>query len=314
MMSENKIEFRIVKDTSGKHIDLKSMSIGAARSMVVILQSLTNILNEVGDGRNVKIKISKGSAAIAALGPENVIKKVQTGFNEVAENRCTNKQLVEHWLSIQSLIKSNGLEYDANFYTKSGKTSLVDTIKNSKKFRVKSKRRRVGKDTDLIFLSGKLIEIGGKNPNIHIIADNEEKYTIACNEDEAIKVNKFLYKQLDLSVWRTKKTNGIITYLFCDFYINEKTFDLLKVFLDQFNNEDDVKSLLVLHDQLRDFIKAGDLGNLRKFLRLFQHECLDASTLKTILIGTKAIKEKEEISELRSSIKEILEGKIGSLV
>lgn len=313
-MSGNKIEFKIVRDSSGKHVDLTNMSMMSTKSLLTLLTSLTNILEEFTDGKNVKIQIVKGSATLVAEAPETVIREVQNGFNEVIENKSANKQLVENWQSIQSLIQGNGLEYEANFYTGSVKVPIIERIKSSKKFRVRTKRRKVGNETDLIFITGKLIEVGGKKPNIHIIQVSDEKYTVACNESQAIKVNKFLYKDVQLSIWRTKKTNGVILYSFCDFYIDEPTYNDYANFITSLYQKNEVDALLELHQILRKYIERKDHGKLKKLLRLFNHESLDVSTLKTILVVTKSLKDNFEIAELRKSLKGILETKIGTLV
>lgn len=314
-MSGNKIEFKIVKDAKGKDVDLAAMSMVATRSLITLMQSLTNILSDSANDQNVKIQILKGSATLVAEASEAVIKKVHKDFDEVTQNKSTNKYLVENWLSIQSLIQENGLEYEANFYTRSAKVPVLEKIKSSKKFRVKTTRRRLPSDTDLVFLSGKLIEVGGKIPNIHVVSKNdEEKYTVACEEHEAIKVNKFLYQRIMLSAWRTKKANGVVKYSFCDFYIDEVIYDQLDGFTKDLNAKEEINALVEIHTKFREFIEKKDFGNLRKLMRLFSHDSIDISTLKTVLIITKSLKDQSEVSELRQTLKKILESKIGTLV
>lgn len=314
-MSGNKIEFKIVKDAKGKDVDLAAMSMVATRSLITLMQSLTNILSESANDQNVKIQILKGSATLVAEASEAIIKKVHKDFDDITQNKSSNKYLVENWLSIQSLIQENGLEYEANFYTRSSKVPVVEKIKSAKKFRVKTTRQRLPSDTDLIFLSGKLIEVGGKIPNIHIVTGNsEEKYTVGCEENEAIKVNKFLYQTVMLSVWRTKKANGVIKYSFCDFYTEEVIYNLFTELIKDFNKKEEVEALVLLHGKFREYIESRNFGYLRKLMRLFNHDSVSASTLKTILIITKSLKDHEEVSQLRQPLKEKLESKIGTLV
>ncbi|HEY9047447.1 MAG TPA: hypothetical protein VIN08_16185 [Ohtaekwangia sp.] len=314
-MSGNKIEFKIVKDAKGKEVDLAAMSIVATRSLITLMQSLTNILSESANDQSVKIQILKGSATLVAEAPEAIIKKVHKDFDDVIQNKSTNKYLVDNWLSIQTLIQEDGLEYEANFYTRSSKVPVLEKIKSSKKFKVKATRKRLPSDTDLIFLSGKLIEVGGKIPNIHIISGNsEDKYTVGCGESEAIKVNKFLYQSVMLSVWRTKKASSAIKYTFCDFYTEETIYNRFTEFITDFNKKEEVDALVLLHGKFREYIEGKDFGHLRKLMRLFNHDSVSASTLKTILIITKSLKDHEDVSQLRRSLKEKLESKIGTLV
>lgn len=313
-MATNKIEFKIVKDTDGNEIDLNGLSLTATRSLLTLLSSLTNIIDITDSNKEVKIKIIKGSATIIAEGPETIIEEVEKDFEEVVEHKATNKALVSYWGDIQSLFQANGLEYEANFYKGHTKVPVIDKIKTSRKFKPKVKRSKKTSEMSLSFITGKLIEVGGKKPNIHVINNGVDSYTIACEESEAIEVNKFLYKQIFLSAWCRKRPNENPTYTYCDFYIDNKVFDEFRKFMEENQKQNEVDALISLHNKLKTYLDSKDFGNMRKFLRLYNHESLDVSTLKTILVITKSFKEEEKIKELRQSIKDILESKIGTLV
>jgi hypothetical protein len=313
-MPTSKIEFKIVKDTNGHDIDLNNMSLAVTRTLLSLLTSLTNIIDLADNNHQVNIKIIQGSATLVAEGPEAIIQEVETDFNEVVEHKATNKALVGFWGDIQTVFQANGLEYEANIYKGQVKVPVLEKIKTSNTFKPKIRRIKKDSETSLSFVTGKLYEVGGKKPNIHVVGNAAENYTIGCDENEAIKVNKFLYKQVYLSAWRKKKSGENPTYTFCDFYVDNNVFDDFKQFIDENSKLKEVDALVSLHNKLKGFLDSRDFGNMRKFLRLYKHESLDVSTLKTILVITKSFKEEEKISDLRKSIKDILESKIGTLV
>ena len=313
-MPENKIEFKIIKDSSGQKVDLSNMSLEATTSLVTLLTSLTNIIKLNPDADKVTIQIVEGSARLIAEAPEPLIEQFEKGFADVLQHTSGDKELVDNWEAIQSLFKKNGLEYEANFYRNSVKTSVHKLIKSSKRFRIKTTRRKSNSDFELVFITGKLIEVGGKKPNIHIIGLDEIAITVNCEESEARKVNAFLYNQVKVSARRKKKPDGDYQYSFCDNYVNDDIYNDFQNFIVHANSQDEMECLIQVHNKIRDYIDAENFGVLRKFLRLYNHMSYDVSTLKTILVVTKSLKQHQEISELRGSIKALLEQKIGPIV
>lgn len=301
-MSTDKLELKIVKDSKGNDIQLTDMSIETSRSLIVLIEALAKIVETTPDSEGMTIQVTNGSACVAVSGNNKQINTFQEDFDQIVQNKSTNKQLVESWRDIQNLFIANGLQYEANFTTGNKKTNVYTQIKTAKSFRTKSIRDNNAK-FKLVFLRGKLIEIGGKNPNIHIQDLNDDKsITIACEEQEARKVNSFLYNEIFVSAWEKTSYNKNPEYRFCDVYVNENLFNEFQNFISNDLGEPD--RLIKLHDKMRSFIKKEDFGNLKKFLRLFNHTSMDNNILKSILVFTKSFREDSKLKDIRSNLLE----------
>jgi hypothetical protein len=308
-MAENKLEFKINTDVDGSRIDLDNMSVNAAKSLIVILESLTKIIDETLNDRDVKIQIIKGSAKVIAEASDEYIELLETDFNNVIEHNCVNPEIVSNWRKIQSLLIENGLGYEVNFHKKGVATPVYKKITESKQFRTKPVR--VDSKVNIAFLKGKLIANGGKTPNMHITGNEDEKYVINCNEVQAKNISPFLYSNVFISAL-CKTTSEENKYLFCDLYTNEEIFNEYKNYIEKNNNLNTEEELISIHYKMKEFIgKEDDFGSLRKLMRLYNYEFYDISILKTVLVITKGFKNNPRISMLRNDIKRIVEKKIG---
>lgn len=304
-MSSGKLELKITKDQHGKKTELTSLSVKETEALVTILNAVVSLVKEVPDAENMSISVEEGSAAVVAQGNNNQIEKLFNDFEDVINFESTQKSIVEPWKNIQSLFLANGLHYEANFHKNNNVSEIYSKIKKSNSFR--KKPSKIKYTYELSFVKGKLIEIGGKNPNIHLTNNQEEKIKIECTEIDAIKVNRFLYNEVYLSVFVKKKGSEIVERLFCDYYTDTKMYEEFKSFLAT-----DINSRIFLDDlfdKCIEIIDSGDFPKLRKFMLLFKHNCFSASILKTLLVITKGLKERDEINKVRKSIKELLEFK-----
>jgi hypothetical protein len=192
-MAENKLEFIISKDAAHRDVELDGMSINAARAFSILLSATISIVQLNDDSEGVKIQIKTGSAVIVAEGSENQIAEIEQNFNDVIQYKSSNKELVIGWREVQKLFHANGLEYSANIFRNNQKISIFNTLKTSKKLRARPVSYQI--NSSIRFLEGKLIEVGGANPNIHIEGPDGKKLTINCTESSAKKANRFLYKK-----------------------------------------------------------------------------------------------------------------------
>jgi hypothetical protein len=305
-MSSGKLKLTIIEDSNGEHVHLKNMSLKESKALVILLDALTNIIEQSTDSEEVKLQVVEGSIELVADTTEEVITDIEAGFQQVFSNRSANKELVEGWRKVQDLVKANGLYYDAVFYYGSRPVSILDKLIKSKRFKTKSTRKRA--EYELLFIDGRLNENGGNIPNLHVIDNDGKKYTIDCTEPQARKVNSLLYQPIKLSAW--SKVTAIANYNFCDFYLEKYVFDDFKDFIK--SNENDYDSFLnKLHYKIKSYLDDQDYKTLNQFLKLFIHVSTEASTLKTILIITKAFRNNIEIKTIRQDIKELLERKLG---
>lgn len=305
-MSEEKLEFKITKDAKGNDIELTNLSVEATNSLILMLQSMKDIIVNTPGAENAKIQVVKGSATVMTIAPPEVIQSFQEDFQNVLDKKETNASIVAPWRQLQNLFQANGLRYEANFYTKSIKISVEKQIKKATEFRAKPIKKQA--KYELEFVKGKLIELGGKNPNIHILK-NGVKTAISCTEIEAIKVNQFIYKEIEISI-RKKIVEDNIEYSFCDFYSDSKYFDEFQELITDSIQKDIEDFLFILHFKIKSFLDDKNYGVVLKIFRLFNHISTDVNILKTILIITKSFSDNEQLKEPRANLYHLLKSKL----
>lgn len=306
-MNNRKLELKITTDSNGREIDLTNLSVIAAKSLNLMLDSLIKIIEATPHGNDLRIKVVKGSATLLAEGSETIITRMENDFREVAEYTSVKNDIVSNWRNIQTLISRNGLNYEVNFYNSSNvKQPFLDKLKNTKAFRVKVERKP--KDFELTFVHGKLIENGGVSPNLHLKENGQDKI-IACSHEVAKKLNQHLYGDLYVSAWK-KRNDSKAKLEYCDSYLSADDFFQYKNFIAANNDLQESDEYVAIHEKIKGYVAANDFGRLKKLLRLYNHKSSDFGSLKTILLVTKTFKEKEDIKDLRLSIKKILDSKL----
>lgn len=315
-MNTGKIEFKITTDVDGKPVELDSLSVQATKSLIVIIENLSKIAELENDKNNsdIRINISKGSASVSIEAPVSKIIKIQNNIELVRKNdKNRSSTYVDSLNALTQLVKSNGLLYEAYTNTTGADIPIIDIF--SKKYKTKRKTTKNELYFNLEFFKGKLIENGGIKPNIHIeIAGNKHK--ISCTEEEAIKVNKFLYKDVKISAFGKLDANNKMTYKFCDIY-NDLAYDYFSDFNEFIKLNKSLKGtepLKQIHYRLKDYYSAGEFKESRKFLRLFCDEVVDVNRLRSILLISKSFKNNEDIKDLLDCIEKNIENKIKSKI
>ena len=310
-MAESRLEFKIIHDTENKNVHLDQMSLEVAKAFVVLIQSVTSIVELTPKNKELKISVKKGSAMICLEGTEvNVVEKK---FRQIIENKSSDAELVRQWRNIQELFSNNGLGYEASFYHKNAKVEILDYLKSPKRLRTK-RRSSPPISTNIEFVIGKLIAVGGKRPNIHVEINKNEKATIIkCTEFKANKAKAFLYKTIWISVWVTNK--GVDKeFTMCDSYweTQNNMFNEFKNFISSMQRaENEIESLKKIHYKCQEILKEGDFGKYRKFLRLFNTETSDLNALKTILIVSRPFKDHERLQILIEELDQLFQKKLG---
>ncbi|RYF26664.1 MAG: hypothetical protein EOO42_00830 [Flavobacteriales bacterium] len=294
-MSEEKLEFKITKDAKGNDIELDNLSIEATNSLILILNSMKDILSNTPGAENLKIQLVQGCVGIQTPGPANIIELFHNDFQNVLEKKATNSDIITPWRQIQSLFKENGLTYEANFYTKTKKISVEKQIKKAKEFRLKPVRKQ--SNYSIQFLKGKLMEVGGTKPNIHL---NDMK-PIKCTELQAIAVNKFLYQDIELLV-RKRTAIDDEEYTFCEFFINDEQKTYFKNLLHLLETKSLDDFIFDLHFEIKKMLDTQQLGVVAKLIRLFDHSSIDVNIIKTIMVITKSFAEEAQIKEVRAKL------------
>lgn len=291
---------------------MDNMSIGVSNALLTILKATTRIVELTPDSKNIRICVKEGSAVVSIQGP--AVEAVRKQFTQIVERRSFNKELVEEWRSIQTLFSSNGIQYEASFMIGNSSTSIVDSLKSKKQFRTKRKIRPPV-SLNIVFITGKLIAVGGKNPNIHIENEKNDRIVISCTELGANKAKAFLYKKIMVCSWCTKAP-GHDKFELCDSYW-ENQVDLFNEFRDFVSRlskaKDEIDSLKMLHYKCQEILKEQDYKKFRKFLRLFNTEKQDINILKTLLIVSRPFANQDNIKPIFQEIEQKFKKKFEKL-
>ncbi len=305
-MQTNRIEIKITEDESSQKVNIEAMTLAAAKALLVLFESLTNIVELTPNNKDLRIQVTKGSAIVAVEG-ERVL-HAREEFEKIIANKCTNKELVEQWRKIQGVFVENGLHYEANFYENEKAIPFYDTLRKHHKLRTKAVVLKKF-DAKIEFVKGKLIAVGGKRPNIHVEVDGKAMQPVACTEWNASKAKAYLYKTIFFSTW-DKKVGDQNRCTLCDSYADEDIYLELSSLIQKLNSMEQIAALKLLHYQCRNYLDEQQYPKLRKLIRLFAHEDTDINILKTILIVTQALREHEWLSDSIRSLRAIFEKKL----
>jgi hypothetical protein len=307
----NNFEIRIVKDSEKKDAKLHAMSLEVAKSFLVLIEAVTRIVENTPNNEHLTINVKEGSVKLLVEGEG--VEQLQENFINVVKG-STDKTLVDSWRRMQTLFKQNGLTYEATISTLNKKTSVYDILKSNKPLRAKPKKKQIPK-TNIEFIDGILLDVGGKNPNIHVEIEGNKKFKINCTEENAIKAREYLYQKIYLSCWSYKKL-GKKEYDFCDSYIikDDSPFFKFKKFIYEFENaEDELDSLDMVYDECLNLLKLKKYNSLKRFLKLFLYHGTDVNTLHTITILTQYFKENEDLKEYADRFEMLLDNKVKNL-
>ncbi|WP_316845532.1 hypothetical protein [Pedobacter psychrodurus] len=305
-MSTDKLEFKITKDAKGNDIEFDNLTTDSANSLILILQSMRDILSITPGAGNLKIQLVRGSVGVQVPGPAEVIEHFHSDFENVLDKKETNGEIVAPWRQLQNLFQANGLSYEANFHTRKQKFQVVDQIKKAKEFRARPVKRYARYSLEI--LKGKLIEVGGKNPNVHLL-HKDVKIPIRCSEKQAILVNKYLYQEIEI-LTRKKSFDDNDEYTFCEFFPIAEQLELFKDLLTLQKNNSLDDFLFKLHFFIKDIIMKNDFNSLKKLLEIYDHDSSEVNILKTILVITKSFTEHPELKEQRAKLYHTLSGKL----
>jgi phosphohistidine swiveling domain-containing protein len=308
-MSQPRLEIRITKDASLNDIDIQAMSLKAAQSFLILLQSVTRIVELTPNNDEITLEIKPGSVVLAAEGKQ--LKNVRAEFEKILDNKSTNKDLVDQWRKIQSLFTANGLQYDACFYEQGKKIPFYETLKKREKLRARSIARKKFQ-TELEFLTGKLIAVGGKHPNIHVEVEGKTLPPIGCTEINATKAKAYLYQTIRFSAW-AKKAGNDNSFRLCDSYATDEIYEELMGTIKDIFAADQIEALKKLHFHCRHYLDNQLYGKFRKLIRLFNDDSTDINMLKMILIVTQSVHHHERLNALLQTTQEIFDKKFKQL-
>lgn len=307
----NNFEIRIVKDSDKNEAKLHAMSLEVAKSFLVLVEAVTRIVENTPNNEHLTINVKEGSVKLLVEGEG--VEQLQEDFLNVVKG-STDKVLVDSWRRMQTLFKQNGLTYEATISTAEHKTRVYDILKSNKALRAKPAKRQIPK-TNIEFIEGTLLDVGGKNPNIHVEVSGNMRFKINCTEQNAIKARKYLYQKIYLSCWSYKR-QGKKQFDFCDSYVikDDSPFFKFKKFIYEFENaEDELDSLDMVYDECVSFLKLKKYNSLKRFLKLFMYQGTDVNTLHTITLLNQQFRQNEDLKDYADRFEMLLDTKVKDL-
>mgnify|MGYP000861720250 CR=1 FL=1 len=308
-MSVNKFEIHI----EGKNVSLENMSLDAAKALKTLVEAFTKLAELQKNPEDYKISLNKGSSKVSIDSETEQMEVLENQIQEVAENKSKNKEVIDTLNIIHDTVLIKGLKFNISLTKKGVNKNYTDVFNRDKKFTKKRSERRKTKFT-LKFFTGRLFNVGGNSPNIHVEINQSEKKTIKCSEADAIKIVKYIYSDVLVSVWDDNKTatGKDNSYELCDYYTNgsEKIYQTYIAKINGLNHNDCLK---FIYSEIESLIVNSEFKKINKFIRLFNHKSIHVEYLRMILVATKPIKDNEEISLVRSLIKEKCESIIGKI-
>lgn len=277
------------KDNNNRDINLDCMPIGASESLKEILESFIAIARYEKEKNNIDLSIgvTKGSACPKLIGDDYAMNVVVNNINNVINNA---KDRDNFYVSHLNKIRSNVVEKKmAKIVYLKGVEKVDLTNSFEKEFKVKRERKNLDKYFEVEFFKGKLLQIGGQNPNFHLQI-GFDTITVDCSEIEAQKIIKFLYNDIYISTWVERNNKGKCVYRFCDYYVTNDATNLYKDFEDFFKKIAPLKGTKPLHEisnYLEIFYENKDFGNATKFLKFFNNKNVNPNFLKVILVLSK---------------------------
>lgn len=310
--------FSIKRDSNGQDIKFDAIPVDAVNSLREILESMTTLAEQTANGEKFTIKLEQGSLMVKGNLTSSHINRIKSNIDAVLENTCENDKIVNSCKKLQKLVKANGLVYDFNVMSNYNSFDLSSTLKEIKN--LKPVTKRITSVTRTRFIVGELINAGGVEPNLNVkVVDGDKHVTMVvyCTEEQAKKAVKFLYSKIYFSCWSeydfSQQKFSDNKGDFCDLY-TEDNYNEYEGLFSTFFNKNEIEGQEYLHKQIRNMLLHEKWGLVAKSLRLFNHEQISPAIMRTLLVITKSFKDHNDIKEVRESIKNKLEDKIGKIV
>lgn len=296
-----------LEQANGSKVSLDNLSGEALTSFLQAVSHLKNIIKSQSDERKITYKIVEGSASVEALSAVGEIDVFYGKFRETLDKGNPNSEVIKEYKLLKECLSNDDLDFDFH-YTLNGnkKEDLKERVISS---RFKSKRDRSPWKHELAVKMGQLYLVGGTSPNYHLELGRNEKFTIHCSKEDAIEVNKDLYRNIKVLVEaKTKKSKAVDEKLTHKIILDSENAGIFKKFLTEYNKTNDlIEKLGLMHDFV--FDNSNDkikLLHLMKYLIIgFSSENFHQSELKTVLVISKAFKDDPFLSKERTKLFEI---------
>jgi len=293
-------------ERNGEAVQLHSLSASGLLSFTTVLESLRKLAIAIAGDENVRFSIKSGSAQAIAITDDEVGQSIADTLEQAIEGEISDEELLDPIRKMHREIIRDDLNYGITLQRAGQTINNFKTIFQSKS-RIILKPQPGFLVTSEV-LRAKVIAVGGKSPNYHLIMEDETEIIINCSESDAMEVNPFLYKRINVLVQKTsyKRENKK------DFYshvavIQDPVIIIFDQFFSVYNSRTD---LMVRLQMLYDVFDQIMTLNERKFevinllLSQFDKNDVDINEVKTLLLLSNGFKDATQVQAIISKLEQ----------
>lgn len=296
----------VLKEEDNEEVQLNKMSPNALNSFMAVVSSLKAMAESIIQKESLTYSIRPGSSVVAVDAPQAeadiLYQEIESSIRGENEDPEFNRNL----RIIQEQLKKENYQYYFN-YTRGHKAPIQihDTLIGSRK--IFTPRKKKPFKQKIRIKGGDLNEVGGINPNYHIIDGSGEKITIACTRTQATEqINPYLYQDIEAVVISKEWTNPEIRNYYQHRIILEPSIaPYIKNILGAYNREKDlIKQLKILYQSVDEIFGSTKYGFqvLKCLLTAFNFNDFHQSEIKTLLVISAPFKNHELIIEARKAL------------
>lgn len=299
MASELKI--RIIKDSKGNKLKLSSITIEAAESLKIFIDSLATLASFYDDSSEFKLSLTEGSIESNLLPPVDN-RQFREDMKAIIDGKLNDIPKIKAFKTIQDKIKQNGLDYEVLWKVNDMTHDLTQVFKG-KNFTYK--RNTDGYDLETVFIKGRLFATGGKKvTNIHL-EDKEEEFVVACSEEDVVSVNKFIYKSVYLSCIKASKPEKKPLYTLIDYYADHDEQKEIQQFYNSFLKQEGLERFDLLHNTIVDLLSNKKIESAKFVIKLFNNKYTERGAIRTILMALKPLISSKSLSSINPIYEEL---------
>jgi hypothetical protein len=315
----NELSIKIIREKDGTPASLNDMSLDAAKSVKVFIESFTEYAKVRSKDSHIKL-IDNGDSIdnILTLPESNAVENSTLNdsssedFNHnsqdsaseiinVVNSESESDDLVKVFNSIRKRISENGLSYEVNLKYQNESVNLTEKFKSKNKRFVTKQQEDLPVQEEVIFVRGEVYESGGKTTtNIHIKPESGRDISILCSKEQARKFSKRLYTNVFVSAVRQWKSPKDATMRLLDIYQDEEQFKRFEELYSAYTHNDSPERFDNLrNDLIANLTKYGTSSpRILRLMRLYNHALSDRGIIRTILLVLKPLRHEEAVKEL----------------
>ncbi|MBF9141060.1 hypothetical protein [Hymenobacter properus] len=302
----DELSIKITREKDGSAPSLTNMSLDAAQSVKVFIESFTEYARAHSEDSHIKI-LDTGNAIDNILTLPEADNSASDEILDVVNSESESDNLVKVFNLIRKRISENGLSYEVNLKHQDEIVNLTEKFK-SKRFITKQQADPPLQE-EVVFVRGMIYESGGMNvTNIHIKPKKGKPLGISCSQAEARKFSKLLYSTVFVSAVRQWKKPKDVTMRLLDVYKDEEQFERFQALYHEYTDSESSERFNKLREDLISTLTKFGAASPRisRIMRLYNHALSDRGIIRTILFILKPLRHEKAIASLYDDLATVL--------